>query len=246
MRVAVLSDIHANREAMTAVLDQPEVRGADQLVILGDLVGFGPDPGWCVTRARELAAEGAICLMGLHEAAVVAPVAEGVMTPQARAVVDWTRDRLDPGQIAFLRDLPQDAWIGDALFTHAGAHPPDTWPYVTDPRSAASAFLATQARVTVCGHQHVALLFRDAGPERAEPVAATGTVPVPGPDRWLAVAGSVGQPRDGDTRAAALLLDLDAQAVSVLRVGYDTAVTAGKLRAAGLPESLAARLLIGL
>lgn len=241
MRLAILSDIHANREAFAAVLAQDEVRAADRIAMLGDLIGYGPDPAWCVRRARDLVADGALCLLGNNDAALLEP---GRDAP-AQATLAWTQAQLDAADLAFLRGLPGWAAPGGTFLSHGGAQRPHPGDYVTDARSALPAFRASAAKVTVCGHLHVPHLFHSDAAGRVEEVA----VPAPGPlpvaaGRWLAVTGAVGQPRDGDPRAC-LLLDLAREEMAFRRVAYDTAATAARIRAAGLPEMLAARIVIG-
>lgn len=243
MRLAILSDIHANRDAFAAVLNEPAVQAADRIVMLGDLVGYGPDPGWCLRRAADLVDGGAVCLMGNNDLALLQP---GLKAP-AQATLDWTRAALAPAELAFLAARPMTAMIGEVFLSHGGSSMPHPSDYVTDVRSAQPVFRATAARVTICGHLHVPHLFHRDGLGRVEALAlpASGLQPVPPPDRWLAVAGAVGQPRDGDARACWLLVDLARDEIAFCRVAYDTAATAARIRAAGLPESLAARLLIG-
>lgn len=245
MRLGIISDIHANREALDAVLAHLERRGIDRLVCLGDIVGYGADPGYCVDRLTERAATGAILIRGNHDHAIGTPSER--MNPVATAAIDWTRDQLSPAQKTFLAALPYTAVIDEALFVHANAWAPEDWGYVVSPREAERSMDRTDARITLCGHTHVPALYHCAPMKPAvhfQPVTGVET-PLTSVMRWLAVIGAVGQPRDGQASAAAAILDLDQRRLTFERVAYDTERAAQKILAAGLPEGLAARLLKG-
>ena len=245
MLTAILSDIHGNREALEACLEDARRRGARRLVFLGDLVGYGADPAWVVDAVRAEVAAGAVALMGNHDEAVFAGGA--AMNPIARAAIDWTRERLGPEQLGFLADLPLTAEEGPILFVHANAWSPAAWGYVTGPVEAERSLRCTSAHATFCGHTHVPLLFQMA-PDRPaagfRPVAGC-TVPLLRQRRWLAVVPAVGQPRDGDPDAGYALLDPDQGTVTVHRVAYDIEAAARKIVTAGLPPRLASRLFEG-
>ncbi|MDR5651051.1 metallophosphoesterase family protein [Ruixingdingia sedimenti] len=245
MLIAVLTDIHGNREALSAVLDDCAARSVGRFVCLGDIVGYGPDPEWCVDRVRDLVAAGAVCVQGNHDSAIANPGEN--LNPVARAAIDWTRPRLPPGQRDFLAGLPLVAELGDALFVHASAHNPGDWIYVTGEMRARPSFNVTAARLIVCGHVHQPALYscdlRGRVYGHAPRIGAA--MPLLPSRRWLAVAGAVGQPRDGVPQAGYLLYDTAANELVFRRVAYDTAETARKLRAAGLPEALALRVLAG-
>lgn len=245
MRIAILSDIHGNREALAAVLADPAFAGAGRVVILGDIVGYGPDPGWCVDVAQRLVAEGAICVRGNHDHAIAH--ADPAMSPLARAVIDWTRPRLTAAQRDFLAGLPMTAALDDLLFVHASADHPEDWIYVTAENRAMAAFRGCTARLLFCGHTHrPALWSQDRGGRVAGQRWQPGLpVPLLASRRWLAVVGAVGQPRDGAVQAAWALLDTERAELTFRRTRYDVAATAAKLRAAGLDEALARRLTLG-
>ncbi len=242
MRIAVLTDIHANREAFEAVLADLAGRHIARIGVLGDIVGYGPDPAWCVDRVQALVAEGAFCIMGNHDSAI-GNMAERLNVTALRAI-NWTRPLLDAGQKAFLAALPMRYAEGEVLFAHASANDPQDWLYVSDAGSAMPSFRVTDARVIVVGHRHVTALYscEIGGRVKAQRVAAGLAVPLIRSRRWLAVAGSVGQPRDGVAQANYAILDLVQNEMTFRRVPYDVQRTVGKLRAAGLPESLAMRL----
>jgi diadenosine tetraphosphatase ApaH/serine/threonine PP2A family protein phosphatase len=245
MRLAILSDIHGNREALSAVLADQAARGCDGMVILGDIVGYGPDPEWCCDRVMALAQAGAVVLKGNHDEAIV--IGAAGMNGSARRAIDWTRPRLSPDQVAFLTALPMNAAREGALFVHASAEAPADWIYVTNETTAAGAMQASRARVTFCGHVHVPALY---SADLRGMVAATRVkfglpMPLLRSRRWLAVVGSVGQPRDRNPAASYAIYDEESQELTFRRVPYDCGATATKVRAASLPEALALRLLSG-
>lgn len=244
MRIAVLSDIHANREAFTAVLEDAALRGAEGFVLLGDIVGYGPDPEWCTDRAMRLADAGATCILGNHDSALGQPES---MNATARAAIDWTRPRLSTVQRAFLTALPVSRRLDDVLFVHASAHAPADWIYMDGPGPAAASLRVSDAPIILCGHVHRPALYSNdlRGAVHAHPVPIGTPLPLLLSRRWIAVLGSVGQPRDGVPQAAWALLDTLNRQITYRRVPYDTAATARKIRAAGLPEALAQRLTEG-
>lgn len=245
MRVAILSDIHANREAFEACLADAARHGAQRIVLLGDIVGYGAEPGWAVLRAMELAAHGAVVVKGNHDEAAVRD--RGGMTADAAAAAAWTRDVLDAAAKAWLDALPLEVEEEDRLYVHADAADPPRWTYVRDVEDARRSLAAVEARIVLCGHTHVPALFgltAAAKLLRFRPVPGVA-VPLLRPRRWLAVVGAVGQPRDGEPAAAWAMLDTATSDYALHRVPYDAAAAGAKIRAAGLPERLATRLLRG-
>jgi diadenosine tetraphosphatase ApaH/serine/threonine PP2A family protein phosphatase len=245
MRIAVLTDIHANREAFEAVLDDVAAHGVDRVALLGDIVGYGADPGWCCDRAADLVAGGAILVRGNHDNAA-AGASEAMSTLAARAL-DWTRGQLTAAQVLFLSRLPLTAEAEGVLFVHASANHPEAWSYVTSDTRATPSFRATTARLILCGHVHVPLLAScDIGGMVREQAFRPGLpIPLLPSRRWLAVVGSVGQPRDGVAQAAWAIVDTARQELTFRRTPYDTAGAARRIRDTGLPEELAVRLLVG-
>lgn len=245
MRFAVLTDIHANREAFEAVLADVAAHGVDRVALLGDIVGYGADPGWCCDRAKALVADGAICVRGNHDNA--ASGADEAMSPLAKHALEWTAWKLDPAQKAFLAGLPMTAEAEGVLFVHASANRPEDWSYVTSDTRAAPSFRACAARLILCGHVHVPMLAScDIGGVVREQAFRPGLpIPLLPSRRWLAVVGSVGQPRDGVAMAAWALVDTARQELTFRRTPYDVATAVRKVREAGLPEELAVRLLVG-
>lgn len=245
MKFAVLTDIHANREAFEAVLADVAAHGVDRIALLGDIVGYGADPEWCCDRAEALVAEGAVCIRGNHDNAAAG--ANESMSPLAKRALDWTKGRLTEAQKAFLSGLPMTAEAEGLLFVHASANQPEAWSYVTSDTRAAPSFRACKAKLILCGHVHVPLLAScDIGGVVREQAFKPGLpIPLIPSRRWLAVVGSVGQPRDGVAQAGWALVDTGKQELTFRRTPYDAAGAANKVRAAGLPEELAVRLLVG-
>jgi diadenosine tetraphosphatase ApaH/serine/threonine PP2A family protein phosphatase len=245
MRIALISDIHANREALTAVLAHARLAGFDRIGVLGDLVGYGADPEFAVETVEALVAEGAFALLGNHDEAVSRPSRD--MNPTAEAALEWTRGLMKPSHRAFLERLSLTHAEGGVQFVHASAEDPARWIYVLEPRDAERCLAATNARVVIVGHTHAPALFH-MGPtgraERFRPVVGT-PVPLLKQRRWVAVIGSVGQPRDGSAAAGYALLDTDKATLTWLKVPYDVQAAAAKVRAVGLPETLARRLMAG-
>lgn len=257
MKLALLSDIHANLHAFQACLAHAQAQGAQRIAILGDSVGYGPEPAAVVARLQLLAAQGALVLQGNHDLAAVQPPAEpapGAPAPPPSAEslsAAWTRQQLDPAARAFLAALPLTARTGSCLLVHASADAPQRWHYVTDERSANASLDAACAdpdvRYVFGGHVHLQRLFyRGAshGLMRFDPRPGV-PIPVPTHRRWLATVGSVGQPRDGDPRAMYALFDAATAQLCFHRVAYDHLAVAAAVRAAGQPEFFASRLELG-
>jgi diadenosine tetraphosphatase ApaH/serine/threonine PP2A family protein phosphatase len=246
MKFALVADLHANREAVTAVLAHAQSQGAQRHAFLGDFVGYGADPGWVVDRLREQIAQGAIAVLGNHDAAVVQG-AQPSMVLEAREVVEWTRAQLDPEQLAFLAALPMSITEGETLFIHASAHAPAGWPYIVNRSDAVRSLHATACRYTFCGHTHIPALYHLSATGKSGDFAPTPgvTIPLSEQRRWLAIPGSAGQPRDGNPAACYAMFDSAAHTLTFHRVPYDHDAAAAKVRAAGLPQRLAERLTDG-
>lgn len=246
MKTAILADLHANRQALEAVLRHARRQGAEAYALLGDFVGYGADPAWVVDQVRELCAAGAVAVQGNHDhATVMGPSA--TMRPEPRLVIEWTRAQLDSAQLDFLASLPPTDETPARLYVHANAWAPTQWHYVLSRGDAVRSLLATRARLTFCGHVHEPRLYHLSPVGRAGDFTPTPGVPIPLlPQRqWLAIAGSVGQPRDGDPAAAYALHDAAAATLTFWRVPYDHESAAARIRAAGLPLALAERLAHG-
>lgn len=239
--LALLSDLHANLPALEACLAHARAQGARRFAFLGDLVGYNADAREVVTRVADLAAAGAIVIKGNHDEAVEATA--GYLNDSARAAVDWARASLSTEQRAFLAALPLIHREDDLCLAHATVDAPENWDYLDSPGAAQKSMAAADRTYTFVGHVHDQRLYslvRDkAQPFR--PVAGVA-IPVPPHRRWLALVGSVGQPRDRNPAAAYCLFDRAAGRLTFCRVPYDVAAAAASIRKAGLPEGLAYRL----
>ena len=242
MRIAIVSDIHGNRHAFDAVLDQIEESDCEEMWCLGDLVGYGADPDACVELARRHAA---VCLAGNHDLGVIGALPLEQFSRGAALAARWTQETIASATREYLQQLePSNGEEAVGLY-HASPRDP-VWEYVLSPLQAELCLDVQDHRVCLIGHSHVALSF-----SRFSGAAATGETR--GPEetldlahgQWLINPGSVGQPRDGDPRAAWLELDLDAWETVYHRTDYDIAGAAAAIRAARLPDSLAERLSYG-
>ncbi len=239
--LALFSDIHGNLEALNACLAHARAKGAERYAFLGDLVGYGADARAVVEIVMQHARDGALVVKGNHDEAVAR--GPSYMNEAAREAIEWARGSLSSGQKTFLEALPLCAREGDCCLVHASAHAPERWSYVD---SAAAALLSVEAAstpYTFCGHVHEQVLFAEVGAgkmTRYAPIPG-GVVPLGRQRRWLAVVGSVGQPRDGHPAAAYALFDPMRAQLTCFRVPYDYDAAAEKIRAAGLPHSLAYR-----
>lgn len=243
MQIALFSDIHGNREAFEACLGA--AHGAGRIVILGDIVGYGADPGWCLEKARALQAAGAIVLRGNHDQA--AAEARCDMNTNARIAIEWTRTQLSEEQKQFLLSLPMAVEEEDRLYVHADGSAPAAWNYVSDVEDAAVHFGGTAARVSFCGHIHIPALYCEPPLGRITrfvPNSET-SIPLLAQRRWLCVLGSVGQPRDGNPAAAFAVYDTEKRELQFRRAAYDIETAQQKIRDAGLPDNLASRLARG-
>ena len=242
MRIAVLSDIHANLAALDAVL--ADAGPVDAVWQLGDIVGYGPEPDAVVERLGEI---GAIGVRGNHDAAAVGGSEIEWFNPEARRAMEWTRGAISPATVQSLAALPDRRREGASDLVH-GSHREPLWEYVTSKSIARSNLdaLAPDARIGLHGHTHIPIAFVEDGDEltvvRGRP---GGSLELAG-RRALVNPGSVGQPRDGNPDASYLVWDPEADRITWQRVAYDVAAVQRAIRDAGLPASLAARLAVGL
>jgi diadenosine tetraphosphatase ApaH/serine/threonine PP2A family protein phosphatase len=245
MRIALLSDIHGNREALAACLEHARAGDVDRYVFLGDYVGYGADPGFVVDTVRTHVARGAIAVRGNHDEAIETGTSR--MNDSAAFAIDWTRGQLSADQRTFLRALPLMATEADRIYVHANVDAPAGWGYVTDLYSASRSLIAMRAHVAFCGHIHVPALYHMSATGKIASFEPVGGVEIPlsRHRRWLAVLGAVGQPRDGNPAACYAILEDDKPALTYVRVPYDLDSAARKIRAAGLPRRLADRLYEG-
>jgi predicted phosphodiesterase len=239
VRVAVLSDVHGNLHALEAVLRSVDADAPDAVWCLGDLVGYGPQPNRCC----ELVAERAdVCLIGNHDLGVLGRIDLADFSPDAAAAARWTIGVLEDEPRTYLESLSPQATLEEAELFHASPRDP-VWEYVLSPEVAFLSLEATTKPLVLVGHSHIALHFGAEqltlalGPEGMQ-IDLAG-------ERWLLNPGSVGQPRDGDPRAAWLSVDFGAGRAVYRRVPYAVEKTQLEMRERGLPEPLAERLSSG-
>jgi len=243
MKLALLADVHSNLEGLTACLEHAAEQGADAHAFVGDLVGYGADPVAVLEVVAGHAARGALVVRGNHDAAILADGAD-TMNKSAEAAVEWTRAQLGGAHRAFLAGLPLTARQEEVFLVHASADRPADWTYVTDVLRAGQSLEAARGTWVFSGHVHEQMLYYQGAAGRPLQFRPQPGVPIPVPAhrRWLAIVGSAGQPRDGNTAAAYALLDTGRRTLTFFRVPYQWARAAAKIRAAGLPEGLARRL----
>ena len=243
MEIAILTDIHGNLPALEATLEAIDEVAPAKRWCLGDLVGYGAQPDECV----ELVAERCdLCLVGNHDLAVLGEIPVDVFSASAAAAVEWTRSAAHKSSLDYLRALKPAHTDGEVALYHASPRDP-VWEYVLAIDQAAECMREQATRVSLIGHSHVALFFRD-GAEASEASggqAEGGRALDLSSERWLLNPGSVGQPRDGDPRAAWLELDTEDWKATYHRVDYEIDRAAAAIREAGLPDLLAERLYVG-
>jgi predicted phosphodiesterase len=241
MRVAVISDVHGNLSALETVLAAVDADAPDELWCLGDLVGYGPRPNECCGAVE---ARAAVCLGGNHDLAVRGTIDLAEFSGDAAAAAFWTRGVLAPAARAYLETLAPEGERGGVPLFHGSARDP-VWEYVLSDEAAAVTLELAGAPLVLVGHSHVALQVSLRDEVLTGGTAAAGSEVELDEGGTLLNPGSVGQPRDGDPRAAYLLLDLNARRASFRRVEYDIARTQAEMRSEGLPELLATRLASG-
>lgn len=243
MLIALIADVHSNLLALRACLSQASRLGVERCVFLGDLVGYGAEPNEVLHEMHSIV--GAVLVRGNHDHAIGTPSKR--MNAAATMAIDWTRRQLGAPDKEWLTGLPLSVRDDDRLYVHASADRPLSWPYVQNAEDARASLAATDATVTFVGHVHVPALYCVS--EAAKLVAhkpASNVAMMLGPQRrWLAVIGSCGQPRDGNPAAAFATYDTARRELTYRRAPYDCEEACARIRAAGLPDVLAVRLLVG-
>ena len=232
MKYAIISDIHGNLEALTVVLDEIKRRTVDEIICLGDIVGYGPNPAECITTLRDLRIP---CLAGNHDVATHDKGVRSTFSPLARLAIEWTTGKLVEPDIAWLRKLPYTLLRDELTFVHASPFEPEEFHYILDADDAAENFDSFTTQLCFVGHTHQPAIFCE---------DMTGRTVVLG-TRAIVNVGSVGQPRDGDARACFGIFDADAWTFAFVRLAYPVDMTAGKIYSAGLPRQLGERLVFG-
>lgn len=247
MRYAVVSDVHGNLEALSAVLSDAASQGALGILCLGDLVGYGADPVACVELLGE---RGARMVAGNHEHGALGRLDLRWFNSAARAAALWTREQLGSDHADYLSRLGLHATVGEATCVHASPHRPEEWDYLISDEDGFRVFGDFETRICFVGHSHRPAVWSlgSGGPDHedlAGPTHHGRQIDFHDGRRYIVNVGSVGQPRDRDPRAAYILWDEEGRRVTLRRVGYDHKAAAAKILGAGLPRVLAERLALG-
>ncbi len=240
MRCLIATDIHSNIEALEAVLEDASDLGCDTYLCLGDVVGYGASPRETLAVVRE---RFDVVVRGNHDAAAIDEAESFRFNEYARAAIDWTRDRLNPGELRYISSLSVTEHVDGVRLVHGSPDDPAGWHYIKDTMGASYQFEAFDEQICLIGHTHVPLVVSLAGGTVRE---ETDTLVRLRPNmRYMINVGSVGQPRDDDPRAAYGVLDLEAGSLELRRVRYPAKRARRKILEAGLPEFLGERLLDG-
>ena len=242
MRIAIVSDVHSNLEALDAVLrDAEESGGVDEVWCLGDIVGYGPEPSRVIAALRD---RRTVAVAGNHDRAACGLLSLEEFNPYAGAAVRWTSEQLSRDEADYLSSLPLTRTSGDFTLVHGSLRAPE-WEYLLEPDQAEVHFALQTTRYSLIGHSHLTFHVEERGrsphfaPNRDRDTVALGE------QRLILNPGSVGQPRDGDSRSAYILYDRDAALVTFRRVEYDIRATQRKMCDAGLDQWLIDRLAVG-
>lgn len=244
MKIAVISDIHSNLEALLACVGKAESVGVDQYVCLGDSVGYGPDPVATLELLRAL--PGFVMVRGNHEDALFSDYYKS-LRQHIRQTIDWTREQLSQEQMVFLEQLPLQREIENTLMVHATAHKPERWSYVYNNEKAHTCLAASNKPLIFIGHTHLPQIYYEMPSGKIECLTPQVEVPVPfyQRGRYIINVGSVGQPRDENSAASFVIYDSVEREVRFYRIAYDYNITARKIIDRGLPHLFAERLKTG-
>ena len=240
MKYAIISDIHSNLEALERVLEEIKNREADQVICLGDVVGYGADPSKCLKLLRETADE---IIMGNHDRAIEDVLLRDSFTDWAREAIEWTAGVLTESEKKLIREFTPIVIDSkaDVTWTHGSAHEPIKFHYIFTPSDADSSFKKLETSFCFFGHTHVPSLFSEKSGESQ--YLPAGVYRLHKGERYLINPGSVGQPRDRNPKLGFAFFDSEELVLEIMRLDYDNQNAAQKIRKAGLPAYLAERLL---
>ncbi|MAB75991.1 MAG: metallophosphatase family protein [Verrucomicrobiales bacterium] len=239
MKYAIFGDIHANLEALQAVMADAEQQGCTDYVCTGDIVGYASDPNECLRIVREM---GCPVVKGNHdEESTLSTSLEG-LNPLAKQAMEWTRAQLNEDEQDFLKNMKLVRQVADFTIVHATLDTPGSWTYVTNKFDAMASFSYQFTQLCFYGHTHTPRIYVKS--DSVEPLEETEVNLEMGRKYFINV-GSTGQPRDGDWRASYVVYDSDNQNVTIRRIDYDIQKAQDKIIEAGLPEMLAHRLTLG-
>jgi predicted phosphodiesterase len=242
MIYGIISDIHGNLEALVAVLEYLESykKKIDKIICLGDIVGYGADPGECIRITREISN---VILAGNHDFAVCEQTSVEDFNHYAKEAVLWSRNTLNKEEIDFLKKLPLMHREENADFVHSSLHRPLSWRYLFGTSDTYIDFQIMEKKILFVGHTHVPVIFENDGTEIR--ILNSSELSLNPNKKYIINSGSVGQPRDRDPRASFLIFDLEKNLLERIRVDYDIKEAQRKILDAGLPEVLATRLSYG-
>jgi diadenosine tetraphosphatase ApaH/serine/threonine PP2A family protein phosphatase len=242
MRIAIVSDVHSNLEALDAVLRHADASGGlDEVWCLGDIVGYGADPAGVIAALRD---RDAVAVAGNHDRAACGLLSLDEFNPYAAAAVRWTSEQLARGDIDYLSSLPLTRTSGEFTLVHGSLRSPE-WEYLLEPDQAEAHFALQTTRYSAIGHSHLVFHVEECAPRALFAAHRDGDMVALGEERLILNPGSVGQPRDADARASYILYDRDAAFVTFRRVEYDIRATQRKMCDAGLDQWLIDRLAVG-
>jgi predicted phosphodiesterase len=242
MKLGILSDIHSNLEALEAAYEALENEGCERYVCVGDVVGYGANPQECVDfiRGREI-----LTVRGNHDHYTICDKKPWDIQPYARKVIEWNREVMSADSLEWLKSLPFMAELEDVVFVHSSLEALDGeyWPYILDPKSALFHFFLQESKYAFFGHTHIPLFFcYDENHKISIEILKNKSLPKDSTCQYLINPGSVGQPRDFDSRGSVVVFDTELLKIEVIRVEYDIRKAQSKIIDAGLPEILAERL----
>jgi len=233
MKYAIISDIHSNLEALTKALEIIDQRSVDEIICLGDVVGYGANPNECLALIRQRCS---IVIKGNHDEALLDENLSAHFTEDARAAITWTRKRTSDEHIEYLRTLPLSMEKDDLLFVHASPCHPEQWKYIFEDTAAANALHCFSNPLCFIGHTHVPALFSNGG--RVHSITKS--------ERFLVNVGSIGQPRDRKTDLSFGVFDSEVWSYENIRSPYDIETALHKILESELPSRLGQRLLMGI
>jgi predicted phosphodiesterase len=243
MRIAIISDIHANLEALNSVLDDIRERGgAERVWCLGDIVGYGPEPRECIEALRNITN---ICIAGNHDLASIGKLSTEDFNPDAAAACRWTAKQLSPSDAEYLGNLPLVVREGDFTLVHGSPREP-VLEYLTSIGQAIENLPLLKTRYCLIGHSHIPLAFKAEANGKVSGGNFSGELKLNPKQKLFINPGGVGQPRDRDPRASYAIYDSEKNNVKLYRVPYDIEATQTKMTELGLPKKLASRLAYGM
>jgi predicted phosphodiesterase len=239
LRYGIIADIHANLEALEAVLATLEERGVDAYLSMGDIVGYGADPTACIDRIREL---GTKVVAGNHDWAAANRLSLDYFNPYAREAIYWTQERLTPDHLKYLQELDLTLEEGEITLVHGTLYDPENFDYLLTAYDAHLSLQLQTTKLCLVGHSHVPITFLLDG---SVSYSFDSEIDIAGIEKAIVNPGSVGQPRDENPKASCALYDTESRIISMERVEYDIEKATSKILRAGLPEVLAERLWLG-